>query len=59
MENFVYKGIRFPFFVMKTLLGGAELALRKLQDHLLFLAVVSSRVHRKRQNNEIISFSPL
>jgi len=41
--------------VMKTLLRGAELALRKLQDHLLFSAVVSSSVHRKRQKNEIRS----
>ena len=41
---------------MKTLLRGAELAIRKLQDHLLFSAVVSSGVHRKRQKNEMISF---
>ena len=38
---------------MKTLLRGAELALRKLQDHLLFLAFVSSNVHRRGQKNEI------
>ena len=41
---------------MNTLLRGAERAIRKLQDHLLFSAVVSSGVHRKRQKNEIISF---
>ena len=39
--------------VMTALLRGAKLALRKLQDHLLFSAVVSSSVHRKRQKNEI------
>ena len=44
-----------PRSAMKTLLRGAELAIRKLQDHLLFSAVVSSGVHRKRQKNEIIS----
>ena len=38
---------------MKTLLRGAELAIRKLQDHLLFSAVVSSGVHRKRQKNKL------
>ena len=41
--------------VMKTLLRGAELALRKLQEHLLYSAVVSSSVHHKRQKNEILS----
>ena len=41
--------------VMKTLLRGAKLALRKLQEHLPFSAVVSSSVHRKRQKNEILS----
>ena len=49
MKNFVYKRIRF----INSLLRVAKLALRKLQDHLLFLAFVSSNVHHKTGKNEI------
>ena len=60
MENFVYvqensSHLVLSRSVMKTLLRGAKLALRKLEDHLLFSAVVYSSVHRKRQKNEILS----
>ena len=63
MDNLVQREFVSLCFVMiraeDLAAKGAELFLRKLKDHLLFLASVSSSVHRKRQNNEFISFSPL